>query len=104
METITIDPRIKEIASHLEPAPDINITLSRLLAKELDRELAIYEQMDAQFQKQYGMPFEEFYTSFISNSQASGTVEQDYFDWEMAITAIKELREKLGKIEPLMKR
>lgn len=96
METIAIDPRIKEIASHLEPAPNINITLSRLLAKELDRELAIYEQMDSKFQKQYGMSFEKFYASFISNSEPSHGIEQDYFDWEMATTVIKELREESG--------
>ncbi|MBU0567388.1 hypothetical protein KJ693_04800 [bacterium] len=100
METITIDPRLKEIASYLEPAPDINVTLSRLLAKELDRELAIYEQMDSQFQKQYGMLFEKFYDSFVSSSETfSPATEQDYFDWEMATTTIKELREELGKLE-----
>ena len=98
MEIQTLNPTVQEIITFLESTPDVNSALARLLEKQLDRELTIYEQMDASYQKQYGMSFDEFYRSPLMQ-QPSFNVEQDYFDWEMATTLIKVLRAHLAKVK-----
>lgn len=99
---ITIDSRLQEVASHLEPAPSLNGSLARVLAKELARELAIYEQQDVHFHTQYRMPFDRFARSRLMH-RPTGAVEQDYFDWELAVTRLRELRAELARLRPLLR-
>jgi hypothetical protein len=97
----TIDPRLQELMRQLEPASSVNGSLARLLAKELERELAIYEQQDAHWRIQYQMPFEQFARSRRMQRPSSAT-EQDYFDWELATSRIRELRTELARVKPLL--
>ena len=97
----TIDPRLREIVTHLEPAPSVNGSLARLLTKELEREFAVHEQQDAHFRAQYNMPFERFARSRLMKKPPA-TVEQDYFDWELAISRLRELRAELARVKPLL--
>jgi hypothetical protein len=98
MKAQIIDPTLQEIVTSLESTPDVNVGLARLLERQLDRELTIYEQIDEAYRKQYGMSFEEFYHSPLMQ-QPSFQVEQDYFDWEMAVTLIKVLRSQMAKVK-----
>ena len=103
MKKETIDPRIKEVVSSLAPSCDINTGLAQLIIKEIDRELAVYESTAKEFEKKYGMKFDEFYKSDLMK-KPSHEVEQDYFDWEMAVTIINKLRPQLVKIRQLLEK
>ena len=97
MSKISIDKRLQETIEHLEPADDINLSLGRLLKHQIEHNLAIYEQMDLNFSSHYGMPFNEFASSDLM-TEPSFSVEQDYFDWELATTMVKKLRKDLAKV------
>lgn len=101
MSEATIDPELLELVKLLEPDNDTNTGLAKLLEKEIRRELAVYEQMDENLRKQYCMTFEEFTHSDLMK-EPSFAVEQDYFDWEMATTLIKDLRVKLARIHRVL--
>jgi hypothetical protein len=60
MPEVTINPELLEIVQSLELSNDMNISLAKLLEKEMQRELAVYEHMAENFRTQYGMTFEEF--------------------------------------------
>jgi hypothetical protein len=94
MPEVTIHPELLEIVQSLELSDDMNISLAKLLEKEIQRELSVYEHMAENFRTQYRMTFEEFAHSALMQ-EPPFSIEQDYFDWEMATTLITDLREKL---------
>jgi hypothetical protein len=103
MKTVNIDERLQETIEHLLPGfSDINIGLGHLLAREIERELAVYEQMDKNFADHYGMSFDEFGISDLMRDPPFA-VEQDYFDWELAVTIIQQLRQDLAKVYAVVK-
>jgi hypothetical protein len=103
MPEVTINPELLEIVKSLELSDDMNISLAKLLEKEIQRALAVYEHMAENFRTQYGMTFEEFAHSALMQEPSFG-MEQDYFDWEMATTLIQDLREKLVHIYKVLRK
>jgi hypothetical protein len=57
-------------------------------------DLMKYRLINQRFQKEYGIDFSAFRTSNWME-QPSSKVEQDYFDWEMAVTMVEELEDML---------
>lgn len=101
MDATAIDKRIWDTIEHLEPSDNINLSLGRLLKHRIEHDLAIYEQMDLNLSSHYSMSFDEFTSSELM-VEPSFSVEQDYFDWELAVTMIKELRKDLANIYPIV--
>jgi hypothetical protein len=83
--------------SHLEPANNVDESLRRLLMGKAKNDLLKYEVVCRGFQKKYKMDFEAFRTSDLMK-EPPHEVEQDYFDWELAITRIDEVKRQLDKL------
>jgi len=93
---------LRSTLQRLEPSKDFNVSLARLLYERAGRNLRKYKIMDQNFQKKYAMSFEEFRNSDIAKKTNFET-EQDYCDWEMAITGIEEAKEEIKKLKSFLK-
>jgi hypothetical protein len=83
--------------SRLEPANDVDESLRRLLMRKARNDLLKYEVISRGFQKKYKMDFESFRKSDLMKEPPS-EVEQDYFDWELAITRMDEVKSQLDRL------
>jgi hypothetical protein len=74
--------------------------LAALLLDEARRNLVKYRAMDRRFQQKYQTTFAEFRQEVVG-ADTSFEEEQDYFDWELAITGIGEMEEEIRSLETL---
>ena len=65
-----------------------------LLLEQAQKNLIKYETMIRQFEAKYGQNFETFRRNVLS-SAPSFEVEQDYFDWELAVTGLADMEEEI---------
>ncbi|GJQ23450.1 MAG: hypothetical protein HBSAPP01_12400 [Candidatus Brocadia sapporoensis] len=70
--------------------------IKELVRRELIRKKNIYIFMIKNFEKKYRVTFEEFEKQY--KSKMSNEVEKDYFDWDMAKTALEDIEEELKEI------
>ncbi|RMF35064.1 MAG: hypothetical protein D6759_05125 [Chloroflexi bacterium] len=87
----------------LVPGQTPEKALARLLLEEAQRRLIRYRKMDRDFRQKYQVPFETFRERMLEMA-LSFEEEQDYFDWEMAVTGIEEMLkaiEELGSFDLL---
>jgi hypothetical protein len=74
--------------------------LAALLLDEARRNLLKYRAMDRRFQQKYQTTFAGFRQKVVG-ADTSFEEEQDYFDWELAITGIEEMEEEIRSLETL---
>lgn len=84
------DATLLEVLAKLEPGEDLDESLRKLLLERARNKLLKYRLMDQGFQKEYGQDFFSFKGSG-NMARSSFKVEQDYCDWELAVTMIEEL-------------
>jgi hypothetical protein len=58
--------------------------------------------MARQFQDRYDMAFDAFRQKMLA-AQLDSTAEQDYFDWELAVTGIEDMQEEIKRLKALAK-
>ncbi len=80
------------------PDTTVEETLKKIVQSDMKRKLLSFELIETQYKKKYKMEFNEFYKNQINGKTPSFDKEDDYFNWEMAITGISELKEELNKI------
>jgi len=68
--------------------------LAALLLDKARRNLMKYRAMDRRFQQKYQTTFAEFRQKVVG-TDTSFEEEQDYFDWELAVTGIEEMEEEI---------
>lgn len=93
---------LRSTLKRLEPGKDFTVSFARLLYERAERNLRKYRIMARNFQKKYAMAFEEFRNSDIAKKTDFKT-EQDYCDWEMAITGIEEVEEEIKRLKSFLK-
>jgi hypothetical protein len=71
--------------------------LTTMLLERAQRNLIKYQTMARQFQAKYGQDFETFRQSVL-DTHPSQDVEQDYFEWELAITGITDMEEEIQRL------
>ena len=49
------------------------------------------------FERKYGVGFDAFREQVLAN-QPSFEVEQDYFDWELAVTAVIDMEDEIKRL------
>ncbi|GAG26874.1 unnamed protein product [marine sediment metagenome] len=59
-----------------------------------------YQTMARQFEARYDQDFETF-REMILHSQPSFEMEQDYFDWELAVTGMADMKEEIDRLKGL---
>ncbi|MCB8936005.1 MAG: hypothetical protein KIS95_04330 [Anaerolineae bacterium] len=65
--------------------------LASLLLERAQRNLIKYQSQARLYENKYGQPFSEF-RRMIVESEAGAEKEQDYFDWELAVTGVEDMR------------
>ncbi len=74
--------------------------LAALLPDEARRNLMKYRAMDRRFQQKYQTTFAEFRQKVVG-ADTSFEEEQDYFDWELAVTGIEEMEQIITDLDLL---
>jgi hypothetical protein len=92
------DTALLDILSKLEPGQDVDESLRKLLLAKARNDLIKHRLMDQGFRKEYGTDFFTFKSS-DRMKQPSFKVEQDYFDWELAVTMIDDLEDMLKVLQ-----
>ena len=86
-----------ESLTHLEPAHDVDESLRKLLMAKARSDLMRYEVISRSCQKKYKMDFNVFRISDFMKAPPP-EVEQDYFDGELVVTRMDEVRSQLTKL------
>jgi hypothetical protein len=92
---------LQQSVERLMPSRSFEESLTRLLLLQARRNLLKYQTMDRCFQKKYQSTFEQFRAERLS-SPMPFEVEQDYFDWELAITGMDEMKDEIKRLEALL--
>ena len=87
-------------ARRLFPDLSLDQVLAELLLERAQRNLIKYQTMARQFEVKYGQPFESF-RQMVLDSEPAFEVEQDYFDWELAVTGIQDMEREIQRLKAL---
>lgn len=93
---------IEYSAKRLFPNLSRDEVLARLLLEKAQKNLIKYQSMSHQFENKYGQDFDAFRQSILQ-SEPSFEAEQDYFDWELAVTGIADMEEEINRLKSLVK-
>lgn len=83
------------------PNLDPDQALAELLLERARRNLIKYRTMARQFEAKYHQDFEAFRQKILDSEPAFET-EQDYFDWEMAITGLADMQDEIEHLESML--
>ena len=89
---------VKVSARRLFPDLSLDQVLAKLLLEQAQKNLIKYRTMARQFKTKYGQDFETFHHKVL-HSEPTFEVEQDYFDWEMAVTGITDMEEEIRRLK-----
>jgi len=84
----------------LFPDLELDEVLAELLLERARKNLVKYRTMARDFETKYGTDFETF-RQRILNLEPVFELEQDYFDWEMAVTGIEDMQEEILRLQSL---
>lgn len=103
MEQIQIDAEILNSISKIAPERSLDRSVLRLLEGEVIKRITKYRIMIKGFEKKYGVNFDEFEKN-IKKSKPGFIEEQDYYDWDMAITAMEDMEQELEKVRTYLEK
>lgn len=89
---------VKISAQRLFPDLSLDQVLAKLLLERAQKNLIKYRTMARQFKTKYGQDFEPFRHKIV-HSEPTFEVEQDYFDWEMAVTGITDMEKEIQRLK-----
>ena len=92
--TIKLPERIKDGIISITEKSNVVDGIKDLVKQELIRKKTKYLFMVRNFEKKYGMKFKEFEQK-NKNKKMDYETEKDYFDWDMALTALEDIKEEI---------
>jgi hypothetical protein len=87
-------------ARRLFPDLSLNQVWAELLLERARKNLIKYQTTARRFEAKYQQPFPAF-RQWILNSEPPADVEQDYFDWELAVTGREDMACEIKRIRAL---
>lgn len=99
MET-SLAERIEASAQRLFPHLDRDQVLAELLLERAQKNLIKYQAISRQFTEKYQQDFESF-RKMVLDTEVSFEIEQDYFDWELAITGATDMQVEIKRLSSL---
>ena len=93
---VSIESSAKRLFPNLTPEQAI----VELLLERAQKNLIKYQAMARDFQKKYEKDFETF-SKMILASKPDSITEQDYVDWELAVTGIADMQEEIKRLKAL---
>ena len=88
---------LEQSVQRLFQSQALDQVLVELLLERAQKNLVKYRTLDRQFQAKYGQEF-EMWRQLMLDSEPLFETEQDYFDWEMAVTGIADMREEIERL------
>jgi translation initiation factor 2 alpha subunit (eIF-2alpha) len=98
--SIDITKSVEASARRLFPNMSLDQVLVELLLERAQKNLIKYQTMARQFEAKYDQDFETF-REMVLHSEPISEVEQDYFDWELAVTGIADMKEEIERLKSL---
>jgi translation initiation factor 2 alpha subunit (eIF-2alpha) len=84
-------------ARRLFPSLNLEQVWAELLLERAQKNLIKYQTMARRFEARYGQTFASFRQTIL-DSQPAFEAEQDYFDWELAITGIEDMKREIARL------
>ena len=72
--------------------------MAELLLERAQKNLIKYQVGARQFETKYGRSFDAF-RQVILSTEPPFEMEQDYFDWELAVTAIGDMQREIQRLK-----
>ena len=89
---------LESSAQRLFPNASISQVLAELLLERAQKSLIKHQTAARLFEARYGQTFDTFRTTIIK-SQPDSRTEQDYYDWELAVTGIEDMTEEIVQLQ-----
>ena len=99
---MVLNANIESSARRLFPNLTPEQAIAELLLERAQKNLIRYQTMARQFKAKYKVDFESFRQKMLSTKPNSAT-EQDYFDWELAMTGIEDMQAEIKRLRALSK-
>lgn len=87
---MNISVNLEASAQRLFPSLNLEQAVAQLLLERAKRNFIKYQTINRQFGEKYRMEFAAFREKILS-TQPDSQMEQDYFDWELAVTGITDM-------------
>jgi len=97
---LAIEKEIEESLQLLGPSTKPREGILNLLLEKARRNYVKYRLIDKRLSRKYHMSFERFKHS-AAMCEPAFEVEQDFFDWDMAITGMADMEEQVQKLEKI---
>jgi hypothetical protein len=94
---------LESSAKRLFPNRKPEQAIAELLLEKAQKNLIKYQSMARQFQEKYQETFDSFRKKMLV-AKLNSSAEQDYFDWELAVTGIEDMQDEIKKLNPLSKK
>jgi hypothetical protein len=95
---MNFSPNLESSIQRLFPHKDIDEALAELLLERAQKNLLKYQVIARQFQAKYDQDFEAFRKKILY-SEPAFELEQDYFDWELAVTGIADMETEIKRLK-----
>ena len=100
---MTLSANIESSARRLFPNLTPEKALVELLLERAQKNLIRYQALARQFEAKYGQDFESFRQKVLAH-ELDSLSEQDYFDWELAVTGMADMQEEIKRLKTLSKK
>jgi len=87
-------------ARRLFPDLSLDQVFAELLLERARKNLIKYQTIARRFEIKYSRTFGAFRDQVL-NSEPSMAIEQDYFDWELAVTGIEDMEQEIKRLSAL---
>jgi len=91
---VSIESSAKRLFPNLKPEQAI----AELLLERAQKNLIKYQSAAHEFEAKYAQDFETFRKKILS-SKPDSLMEQDYFDWELAVTGVADMQDEIKKLK-----
>jgi hypothetical protein len=94
----TLESSTRRLFPNLKPEQ----AMAELLLERAQKNLIKYQTMARQFESKYETSFDAFRQKMLA-AQLDSDSEQDYFEWELAVTGSEDMQEEIKRLKTLAK-
>ena len=98
--SLEITTSLEASARRLFPNMSLDQVVAELLLERAQKNLIKYQTMARQFEAKHGQDFETF-REMVLRSEPPFEMERDYFDWELAVTGMADMKEEIERLKGL---
>ena len=94
---MNVSASIESSVRRLFPDKSVEQALLSLLLERAQKNLIKYQTIARKYEEKYNTSFDNF-REYILKSDPSEEEEQDYFDWELAVTGIADMEDEIERL------